>query len=329
MLTLPSIPDEFVAASSQLGDDPMLVQGAGGNTSCKQDGIMWVKASGALLSRACSDDVFAAVDVSSVLAEIDNGGDGSCCDSLVYSEQGLRPSIETTFHALLPQRFVFHYHSVRSLAHSISIEGRQSLPEKLSGLDWLSVPYARPGLPLTKAIRSSYIDNPASVFLLQNHGVIVAGEDCADILRTIADIESRLTLPKRHTDCSAVVVESLAGWVCCSEASKLALDKTMLSRATAGSYYPDHVVFLGPSLDTADASQLDSSRSKFGVAVLVPKVGAYLREDASPANTAMLICLSEILSMIPNDWKLEPIGHAAEKELIGWDAEKYRQKLTG
>jgi rhamnose utilization protein RhaD (predicted bifunctional aldolase and dehydrogenase) len=38
--------------SARIGSDASLVQGPGGNTSLKRDGVMWIKASGAWLSQA-------------------------------------------------------------------------------------------------------------------------------------------------------------------------------------------------------------------------------------------------------------------------------------
>ena len=47
------IPKNFLNLSHLIGDDSNLVQGAGGNTSYKENGEMWVKASGKWLSEAC------------------------------------------------------------------------------------------------------------------------------------------------------------------------------------------------------------------------------------------------------------------------------------
>ena len=38
--------------SASVGADPLLVQGAGGNTSLKQAGLLWIKASGTWLMNA-------------------------------------------------------------------------------------------------------------------------------------------------------------------------------------------------------------------------------------------------------------------------------------
>lgn len=43
--------------SAHIGADSLLVQAAGGNTSLKQDGVMWIKASGTWLKDA-AENVF-------------------------------------------------------------------------------------------------------------------------------------------------------------------------------------------------------------------------------------------------------------------------------
>ncbi len=48
----PTIFTAFRALSARLGQDPLRVQGAGGNTSIKSDGVMWIKASGTELADA-------------------------------------------------------------------------------------------------------------------------------------------------------------------------------------------------------------------------------------------------------------------------------------
>ena len=48
--------------SARIGADPLLVQAAGGNTSIKQDGVMWIKASGTRLKEASSKNIFVPLD---------------------------------------------------------------------------------------------------------------------------------------------------------------------------------------------------------------------------------------------------------------------------
>lgn len=44
--------EAFLALSREIGSDILKTQGAGGNTSFKRDGVMWVKASGTWLAHA-------------------------------------------------------------------------------------------------------------------------------------------------------------------------------------------------------------------------------------------------------------------------------------
>ncbi len=55
--------DAFLALSKEIGCDILKTQGAGGNTSFKRDGVMWVKASGTWLAHAGTRDIMVPVRV--------------------------------------------------------------------------------------------------------------------------------------------------------------------------------------------------------------------------------------------------------------------------
>ncbi len=61
--------DDFRTLSAALGQDPLQVQGPGGNTSIKSGDIMWIKASGTDLADAEHEDIFVAVNRAKALAE--------------------------------------------------------------------------------------------------------------------------------------------------------------------------------------------------------------------------------------------------------------------
>ncbi len=71
-------PDDFRALSARLGNDPLQVQGPGGNTSIKSGNVMWIKASGTELANALKSDIFVAVDREAAQAEALGAGDGTC-----------------------------------------------------------------------------------------------------------------------------------------------------------------------------------------------------------------------------------------------------------
>jgi len=310
----------FRTLSARLGRDPLQVQGPGGNTSVKDGGVLWIKASGTELAQAEAREIFVAVDLAAARAEAAGlRGDGSCKGTVLDPAQGLRPSIETTFHAALDWRVVAHTHSVATLAHAVSRTGLDHLPGKLAGLDWVQVPYAKPGLPLTREILAR-ISPLTRVIVLENHGLICCGADVAETAALLAEVEGRLALPV--TDRPALPPDTPPpdgfDW---TDESWIAQNPLACARAQAGSYYPDHVVFLGPALPVQDHPARPP-------AVLHPGVGVALRHGATPSQRAMLRCLSDLLARLPPDWTPRPIGPQAEAELLDWDAEKYRQALA-
>ncbi|MFV1590655.1 class II aldolase/adducin family protein [Phaeobacter sp. JH20_39] len=314
------ITPDFRALSARLGQDPLQVQGPGGNTSIKKGSVMYIKASGTELADAETADIFVAVDRDAAVLEAqERAGDGSCKDTVLDTSHGLRPSIETTFHAALAQRVVAHTHSVATLAHVISPEGRGAAAVKLAGLNFVMVPYAKPGLPLTRQILAR-VEPKTNVILLQNHGLICAGDTVEEVASLIAEVEERLALDARSTDAAPVTQAPPEGFVW-SDYGWLAQNTAAFERARSGTYYPDHVVFLGPCLPVQDH---DGNPP----AILQEGQGVLIKADATSSQLAMLQCLSDVLARVQDGWSVEPIGPDAEAALLNWDAEKYRQALA-
>ena len=310
----------FRALSAKLGQDPLQVQGPGGNTSIKEGSVMFIKASGTELADAETKDIFVAVDRDAALLEAqEKAGDGSCKNTVLDKSHGLRPSIETTFHAAFDWKVVVHSHSVATLAHAISPEGRKVAKEKLSGLPFVMVPYSKPGLPLTGEILAR-ITPETQVVILQNHGLICAGNTVEEVGSLVADVEERLALAPCNTRATPPTDEAPDGFVW-SDHGWLAQNARVFDYARSGTYYPDHVVFLGPGLPTQDHAGNPPAILKQGQGVLI-------KSDATSSQRAMLRCLSDVLSRVPTGWTVEPIGPEAEAELLDWDAEKYRQALA-
>ncbi len=311
--------DEFRAFSARLGQDPLRVQGPGGNTSIKAGPVMWIKASGTELADAEDKPIFVAVDRDAAKAVAFGSGDGSCQATVLDPAITLRPSIETTFHAALDWAVVAHTHSIATLVHAVSPEGRLELDRKLADLPFVRVPYAKPGLALTHQILRRVLPE-TQVIVLENHGLIICAATVADAARLMDAVEQRLAMAPRAHDQALPATQAPTGCVWADE-SWLAGDARAFDLARAGSYYPDHVVFLGPAVPTRDPDDRWPAR-------LVPKTGVALKTNATSSQKAMLRCLADLLSRLPADWSAEPIGPDAEAELLDWDAEKYRQALA-
>lgn len=318
-MTLPPDFNAFRALSATLGSDPLRVQGPGGNTSIKMGDTMWIKASGTELANAQTADIFVAVDRAGAHAQAHGAGDGTCKDTVLDPENTLRPSIETTFHAALDWPVIAHTHSIATLTHAISPQGCKVAAQKLDDLSAVFVPYAKPGLPLTREILAR-VTPQTQVIVLQNHGLICCGATVAQVAALVDEVERRLALPARPVPQNTPANAPIDGHHWAAE-SWIAQDERAQTLALAGSYYPDHVVFLGPALATCASDGTPP-------AIVIEGTGVLLRNDATSSQRAMLRCLSDVLVRLPDDWTPQAIGPDAEAELLDWDAEKYRQALA-
>ncbi len=315
-----ALPDDFRALSAKLGKNPLQVQGPGGNTSIKGGGQMWIKASGTELAHAQNQDIFVRVDQIAAAREAAGGGDGSCTDTVLDPNCDLRPSIETTFHALLDWAVVLHTHSIVTLAHATSRPGLVALKKKLAGLAPVCVPYRKPGGDLTRAIQAR-IAPTTQVIVLENHGLIIAAESVGAAAMLQGEVERRLALPAQPMSGARPSAPAPEGYEWHGPGAQLAQNPALYQQAKSGSFYPDHLVFLGSGLG-------DFSAGIDVPAALVPGQGLLVHTQARDSARAMVQCLIDFFAYKPSAWVPEPIGTDAEAALQNWDAEKYRQALA-
>lgn len=317
------------ALSARVGADPLLVQAAGGNTSLKQDGVMWIKASGTWLRDAMSRDIFVPVDLASLLKalEQDDPACEACTDFLRgdLNASGLRPSIETTVHALMPQEVVVHVHCVNTIAWAIQSDAEARLSEKLAGFNWTYVPYCRPGLQLAGAI-AERLRPGVDVLVLGNHGLVVAAATVAAAQALLDRVVETLRRPARDAISSdlAALEGAAAGTdyrpAADAETHALATDALALARGCDAVFYPDHVVFLGVGV----ATELSSGAPL----VALPGRGVLVHKTAKPAIEPMGRCLADVMRRVSPEEKLNALTPRDIDRLLNWDAEKYRQTLN-
>lgn len=332
---------ELARLSARLGRDRYRVQGAGGNTSAKIDDVMWVKASGKWLARAEDEMIFVPIDLPRLRRQMSAGMPDPVADTLLagLAPQGLRPSIETTLHGALPHRVVLHTHSVAVIAHAVRRDAEAVLAPRLSGLNWILVPYVRPGTPLADAIMAATAGRRCDVLVLANHGLVVGGDDYDDAAATMEEVERRLAVTAR-TLTAKVDTDRLA------ELAKgspyrlsedpgnhaIARDPISLQTGQMGSLYPDHVVFLGPGLTVIDSGRPVATYTDLLAAppalLVVRGLGVLVRNDLPAAATCMVGCLADVLARIPAGVPIRSLGRSDEAALMNWDAEHARQSLN-
>jgi rhamnose utilization protein RhaD (predicted bifunctional aldolase and dehydrogenase) len=332
-----AIERDFREVSAHFGRDPLHVQGPGGNTSLKlDDAVMLVKASGFLLKDALEQAMFARVAFARVRVALALGDADPLKGS--FAVDGPRPSIEASLHALMPQRVVLHTHSLSVLATACLQDAEARLQERLSGVPWAFVPYARPGTPLAQSVRHALAETPdAAVLVLQSHGVVV-GADTPEAARLLLEeVCRRLAGPARAVD-AAPDLPALAalarhhGLTLPSdpEVHGLALHPRHIALAQQGTLYPDHVVFLGPKVALLDAAiaHVDPAAEASSKLWLVPGKGALLSPNLPAAAQAMARCLAELVALLPDAAPCRYLSAQDEAELLGMEEEKYRQALA-
>lgn len=314
--------------SAKVGADPLLVQAAGGNTSIKQDGVMWIKASGTWLKDAMVKDIFVPLDLQRLSAAL--AADDPACESCTdfvrqdINPFGLRPSIETSVHGLMPQRIVIHVHCVNSIAIAIRTDGGALLADRLKDFSWAFVPYARPGLMLARAINTS-LRRGADVLILGNHGLAVAADTVAEAEALLHRVVAALAAPVRDFGTPGLarlkVVAEGSDYRLPDdpECHAIALNDEAREAACNNIYYPDHVVFLGTSIP--------DSPSSGAVAIALPGLGVLVHKTAKPSVEPMLRCAGDVFRRVPHGAPLKALTAAEIDQLLNWDAEKYRQTL--
>ena len=331
---------DLLDLAAGLGWDPLAIQGPGGNISLKRDGVMWVKASGTWMMEAMTRSILVPVDIAAVLDGL-AAGDPACetCSAFVRGDLAsspLRPSIETTLHAVMPQRVVVHVHCVETISLACLSGAAERLAAPLKGLDWTFVPYIRPGASLGRAM-AEQLRAGTNVVVLGKHGLVVAADSVAEAAQLRAEVSSRLARrprPAAVADRGAMRDAEGGGYSIADDDAlhAIATDPISLAAARRGSLYPDHVVFLGPGIIAAEARETAADAARRAgrpdaPLVVVPGKGVLLHEAATSGARALVRCLADVTCRIASDDVVDPLTSAEEDQLLNWDAEKYRQSL--
>lgn len=319
---------------AELGSDPLMVQGAGGNVSWKDGNTLWVKASGAWLADAATRDIFVPVDLVDLRASIDKGEFSAVPKLQALSE--LRPSIETLLHALMPHAVVVHLHAVEVLARLVRDTLQQELISRIGdALNWVVVDYHKPGAQLAAAIHNALQSRPdANVVFMKNHGLVIGGADVDAIRISLQSVIDRLCGKYVDAADSALPVSRHERYVAFADKAvqALALEDVYLQRLeTSWALYPDHVVFLGPKAHVYtswdDLTRTCSSAASLPELVFIRLSGVFVLQGFSKAKAAQLRCYYDVIVRQAPSTLLSSMNNSQIAEVLNWDSEKYRQCL--
>lgn len=340
---------EFLKFSKEVGLDSSMVQAAGGNTSMKLGDTMWVKASGKWLMNACSEEIMIPVKTSKVKSILKNEGpnDEELINNTISDDSitNLRPSVETPLHAVLDFKYVLHTHDVNIISFAILKNSRIKLDKLLRGFKWKFIPYIKPGIELSKLLLKikSKEDN---VFILQNHGLVVCGDDLDEIKKLNLKIRGRLQnelnkniiiKPKDYNNFEINLNNTQYKLLNEDYAFILANNKSWLKKISLGAFLPDILVFLGPKILqinpikkklSFELNKLSKLSLPFNSCIILSGYGVIIRKDSLNGTIEMIRLLYELMHRIPEEEELEYFSDNQILSLLNWEAEHYRQKLN-
>jgi ribulose-5-phosphate 4-epimerase/fuculose-1-phosphate aldolase len=164
--------------SMQIGQKKNFVQGPGGNTSWKQNDDLWVKASGYQLKDAVSKEIFCQVKIHNPFVNV--------------NADGKTPSIESSLHAIRPEKFVVHVHSVNTISLGCRRELNSAAIKFLTNYQISYLGYHRPGKDLAESIKNNDYRINVRGLLLANHGLVLWGNDILELWNLLVEMEAGL-----------------------------------------------------------------------------------------------------------------------------------------
>lgn len=324
---------------TEIGKDPLIVQGAGGNVSWKENDVLWIKASGTWLADAGDKDIFVPVKLDHLTVAL-KSGDYAVVPQTVTSTL-LKPSIETLLHALMPHRIVVHVHAIEVLAHLVRKDfDHINYPTLDKALNARTVKYCKPGAELAEAV-ANQLDGTSStrVVFLKNHGVIIGGDSIDEISKTLQYLTHFFATPAVSAQISTpdaslrLANGSEFNPIDVAKLHEVAVTPSLVDRLNDNwALYPDHVVFLGPhprlfgSFEEAKSSL--EQESELPDVIFVRGLGTFARETMNKAKIAQLICYYDVMTKLNDGAQLSTLTDAQISELVDWDAEKYRRGLN-
>jgi len=335
------LPHSINQISHALGADPLIIQGGGGNISFKdrKANSLWIKASGKWLEHANTENVYLELDLKKGQDWLTTGKSDFPSDWQKASNSAtqLRASIETSLHLLFESPVVVHTHPVSILSHVVQQDPQVALSSLLGDLNWALIPYQQPGRDLAQAISEHPQFGKCSIFILQNHGLVVCAdtpEEAQAITLEVIQKTSMVTRHERFDLSKATQAQALLERFGFKLPNNPLIHSLACSASSFESFsrknnvlYPDQAVFLGKN--AVIMSDVEKNEPPANAPfIVIPNEGLFINQSASVMVEAMLLCHAEVLGRIPVNAQLNYLSDSAVAQLTNWDAEKYRQSIN-
>ena len=334
--------DSISQFCAELGQDRLLVQGAGGNVSWKDGDTLWIKGSGTWLANAKVSNIFVPVDLKKLTSSLSQG-DFSVTPELITTSD-LRPSIETILHALMPQKIVIHLHAINPLTYLVLQDAKTQIEKISKALPWKSafIEYVKPGAELAQAIAHALkMQDGIRVLFLKNHGIVIGGDSILEVRSILGDVLK--ACPIMHAPEVVEVPPKLPKVPAEARERYRAIEDIDIQQLAQNSIlfnhlysdwvlYPDHVVFLGSKAfayeSWEDFFSLCNLLQDYPDVIFIENEGVFAMLNFSLAKTVQLRCYYDVISRVLNKTALNPLNELEITKLLNWDSEKLRQKMS-
>lgn len=348
---------KLVEMSNKHGRNPELVLAGGGNTSYKENGVLYVKCSGTSLGTITADG-FVAMEIAK-LAELmrkeypaeDAAREAEFLKDVMEArcdeDLSKRPSVEALLHSLFPQSYVLHIHP--ALVNGLTCsKGGGTLAREILGEQIIWIPICRPGYTLGKLCREAmdtYKEihgEEVQVVLLQNHGIFIAADTTEEIDRILEDVLGKLEAyvqAEGHEELEhslSALTGRKAEFLIIREAAYFVSSKER-AQVLLKPFTPDHIVYCGAfplfvgageNLEAA-LNQYKEAQGDYPKIVLIQDVGAFaLGQSEKEIKNARLL-LADAMKVA---YYAERFGGALPMTdeltwfITHWEAESYRKK---
>ncbi len=352
------------------GQNKDYVIAGGGNTSLKNEEYLWIKSSGIALADIDENGfvLLSRKELSKILEKSYSNNPKireeqvkNDLNSCILSDNGRRPSVETSLHDIMDFKYVVHTHPTLVNALMCSLEA-EKYTRKLFGDEALFVEYTDPGYTLFKKIydrsklyKEQFGRNPNLIFS-ENHGIFIAGDTIGDVKDIYTKVANRIleaihaVLPdseslKEHQ--LAVLADDLSRKFELKTSSKSSpliysfVRNRDAFEVVSKPYTPDHIVYCKSKylfIEEPDINLLTQTVYRF------KELNGYLPRVIAVKGMGLIImeenekAVETVLDLFENMMKIstlalsfggpQPMSAIQIAFIDNWEVENYRRKIA-
>ncbi len=334
------------------GSNPDLVACGGGNTSMKEDGVMYVKGSGSALKDAVTE-TFVGMDMQKLDAMMTDTYPSDdvereakflrdITNAKLPGEEAKRPSVEALLHALFKQKFVLHLHPSLVNGLTCSQNGEREC-HRLFGDSVKWMPECKPGYVLAKSIKTIFDESakPVKTVLLENHGVFFASDTVEGLATQLNGMMNALNMmiteyPSVESNAPdagfADKIKRVTGKkFVLFNASPTALafcESSNAAQPVMKPFTPDQIVYCGPRVKFANCEGcLDSIDANV---IYVKGVGVYCAGDTERACQNCMTLTKDAMKIATYSKAFGGYKHMSAglvDFIVNWEVESYRKNV--